>query len=126
MSIQGFQLDSPLTYLTAAAPIASNLLVTLTATAGTVDLCGENGVPVGIADGAIPAASYGAFRPLQGRVQVVAASAFLAGDYLCAAAAGEVEGDAGSPSVTRSVNTIGQAETAASNPGDVVWMVCLK
>jgi hypothetical protein len=118
MSNQGFSQDGPLTYL-AGAPIATNLLVTLTGTAGTVVLCGAAGFPVGIADGAVASGAYGSFKVMRGRVQVFGTAA--AGDFVKAGAAGVVVAEAGV--TTRTGNTIGQAETAAT--AGRLWIVCL-
>jgi len=120
MSIQGFN-DGPLTYK-AAADIAANLLVTLTSTAGSVDLCGEDGFPVGVSTDAVATGAYGTFQPLRGRILVTAGDTISAGDFLTAGGAGVVIPE---DNVTaRSAMTVGQAETAASLAG-TLWMVCL-
>ena len=126
MSLQGFSQEGPLTYLTASNAIGANLLVTLTATAGVVDLCGASGYPVGIADapagGNIPAATEGTFFPLKRRVLVIASAAINPGDFCKAAAAGQVAPEATVTTLTAA--TIGQAETAASGAGVGFYMVC--
>lgn len=120
MSLQGFN-SGPLTYK-AGAPIATNLLVTLTATAGTVGLCGVSGYPIGVADGAVASGASGCFQPMEGRIKVVCSAAVAAGDFVKAAAAGQVAPE--SSVTTRTAATIGQAETGTTNPGDVFWMIC--
>ena len=120
MSLQGFN-QGPLTYKAANA-IATNLLVTLTTTAGSVDVCGASGVPVGIADGAVASGAYGNFLPVEGRVQVVSSATIAAGDFVKAAAAGQVAPEA--TVTTRTAATIGQAETAVSGSG-TFWMVAI-
>jgi|ERR1035437_1867248 hypothetical protein len=117
MSVQGFN-SGPLTYL-AGVLIGDGLLATLTGTAGTVGLCGAAGVPVGIADGSIASGAYGCFRPLRGRVRVYGTIA--AGNFCKAGINGTVVVEAGA--TTRTANTIGQAETAAT--AGFFWMVCL-
>ena len=120
MSNQGFN-EGPLTYL-AAAQIAANLLVTLTATAGSVGLCGASGFPVGVSTDLIANAAYGAFQPMKGRILVTASASITAGNFVKAAANGQVAPEASA--ATRTAFTIGQAETGASQNG-TFWMVCL-
>ena len=120
MSLQGFNSEG-LTYLTNGV-IATNLLVTLTSTAGTVGLCGAAGVPVGVADGAVASAAYGTFRPMRGRIQVVSTATITAGDFVKAGASGQVAPEASV--AVRTANTIGQAETGVTGSGKF-WMVAL-
>lgn len=121
MSLQGFN-SGPLTYL-AGAPIATNLLATLTSTAGTAGLCGASGVPCGVADGPIASGAYGNFMPMRGRIQVVSAGSVTAGDFVKAAANGQVAPEAGV--TTRTAATLGIAETAGETQTNIFWMVCL-
>jgi len=121
MSNQGFN-SGPLTYLT-GAQIAANLLVTLTATAGTVGLCGASGIPVGVATDLVTSGAYGTFQPMRGRILVTASAQVVAGNFVKAAASGQVAPE--SSATTRTAATIGQAETAANGQGNTFWMVCL-
>jgi len=121
MSMQGFN-AGPLTYK-AAAEVAANLLVTLTSTAGSVDLCGDSGFPVGVSTDLIASGAYGAFQPMRGRILVTASAEIAAGDFVVAAASGQVAPE--TEVTTRTAFTIGQAETAAADAGATFWMVCL-
>lgn len=127
MSTQGFQQDSPLTYLNGdTGVIPSNALVTLTATAGSVACCAADGVPVGIADGDIGMGSYGSFKTMQGRVRVLATPlvAIAAGVFCAADAAGCVKQDTG---VAVTVNTVGMSETSVSGDtgaANALYIVC--
>ena len=121
MSIQGFN-NGPLTYLTGATPIPDGCLATLTSVAGTVTLCGDLGFPIGIADGLVPAATYGTFRPLRGRVRLIASGAITAGDFVIPDAAGKVA--TADSAAVRDAELIGQAETTTTTDGDVVYVAC--
>ena len=134
MSLQGFSQEGPLTYKNGdTGVISSNYLATLTSTAGSVVACGVGGVPVGVADGDVAIGDYGTFRPLRGRVQLVATPLFAitAGQFVTTDAGGSVIADTGATGTAdaRTVNTIGQAETAVT--GDTgancnLWVVCPK
>lgn len=119
MSTQGNN-PGPLTYKFANA-VASNLLVTLTGTAGSVDVCGAGGIPVGIADGDVAAGAYGNCIPLKQRVRVICSGAINAGELVKAAAAGQVAPE--TSVTTATAFTIGIAETATTTQGDAFYMV---
>jgi len=99
---------------TASETIAANLLVECHTTAGQVSLCPSAGVPLGVAYDAIASGAVGDIQVITPGdiVQSKGSTTIAVGDYLVAAASGEVAPE--SPVTTRTANTIGVAEEACS------------
>lgn len=122
MSLQGFRKGSQ-TFLNGdTGPFTDGQLATLDANGNAV-VCGLEGTPVGVADGAIAVGAYGAFRPLDGRVRVFSSASVTAGQLVKADSGGLViKGDTGT-AVVPNAFVIGQAETTVSGAGSL-FIVC--
>lgn len=105
---------------TASESIAVNLLVELHTSAGQVSLCPASGCPIGVnSSGAtISSAAVGDIQLLTtgDRVYGISSAAIAIGDYVKAAASGQVAPE--SPVTTRTADTIGVAETATSGSAE--------
>ena len=105
---------------TTSEAIAANLLVTRTTGDNVVSLCGASGFPVAInATGStIASGAVGEFQLLTtgDRVLAVSSATITRGDFVKAAAAGQVAPEAGVTTLT--ANTIGQADTSVTDSGN--------
>lgn len=110
---------------TASESIAVNLLVELHTTEGQVSLCPAAGCPIGVNSSGATISS-GAVGDIQlltvgDRVYGISSASINAGEYVKAAASGQVAPE--SSVAVKTADTLGVAETTVSGSGGFFWTV---
>lgn len=123
--MDGVALNGPFSIVTgeAISPTKGGLLVTLNS-AGLLVKAGVAGTIVGVVYSTVASGGLATVFPPRGRHKLECTAAIAAGDMVKSGAAGQVAPEA--TVTTKTLATIGQAETATSAQNDAFWCYLLQ